>query len=68
VFTELPGPDAPESVIESALSARERELGEWEHQLDDWRRLLDSPYGIMMTVLLAFRNLVVFWKPVRRMR
>jgi hypothetical protein len=51
--------------VEALLSAREAMIEDYAKAVPDYTRFIQSPVGKFLLVLLAFRNMIVFWNPRR---
>lgn len=58
-------PCADENVaageVDAMLTARERAIADHERRVDDWESFVTSPRGLILRMLRATHNRLVFW-------
>lgn len=61
-----PDPDGMDKgEVEALLSVRETMIEDYTKAASDYTHFMQSPVGTCLLVLLAFRNMIVFWNPRR---
>lgn len=63
-FVMPPWPDPigmTASEIDAMLTARERSIADYEHMVSDWESFVTSPRGLILRMLRATHNRLVFW-------
>lgn len=67
-FVMPPWPDPTgmtASEVDAMLTERERAIADHERRVDDWESFVTSPHGLILRMLRATHNRLVFWRPRR---